>query len=183
MGPWLFSECSRGRNRAPAIAPITCTSLHKWVYVSWKGIWDAINQAGTWPELSSACHLWRIPMDAFMQRNIAYISPPERQDCTHTPLPSSKIFLEPQWTSLELSRFWLDSLACGHCPGSYDCIEDEEESYANREIIVFQLCKLIFTWSAHVLMHIQNQQPSAIGNNCWKSLRRCQRWSSLASLR
>lgn len=64
---------------------------------------------------------------------------------------------------LELSRFWLDSFACGHCPGYYVHIEDEEESYANREIIVFQLCKLIFTWKTHMLMHIQNEWPSAIG--------------------
>lgn len=31
--------------------PLTCMSLNKWEYVSWKGSWVAVNQAGMWPEL------------------------------------------------------------------------------------------------------------------------------------
>lgn len=126
----------------------TCTSED----VNWKGTWDTItgwHLARAWP----AHHLQRIPMDAPLFKKLWLVCLFLESSSTTLPTfyPRSKIFLLQGSLQVlpEFSHLWtLPRLLCLH--------KGWRRNLCKSKIIIFQLCKLVFMWSAHLFSHTQN---------------------------
>lgn len=157
MGPWLFFECSRGRNGASTIYP-----CHMYVPAQVR-IYELEG------ELRCKKWGWRVtrarlvcaicgesPWLPFHKETwLIFLLP--KGSISPLPLPSSIISFQPQRTFMELSRPWSDSLAClWPQPRLLYLHRRRRSNLCKRATIVLQHCKSTITWSAHALTHIQS---------------------------